>query len=169
MGIDPNAIQEALRNIHVPGRFEVHRSDRGFIAVVDYAHTPDAMDNVLRTMRRLTKNRIICVFGAGGNRDRGKRPLMGKSAEKWSDVVIITSDNPRDEEPESIIEDILDGVEDKGKIKVIPDRREAIAEALNIAEEGDIVAILGKGHEDYQEIKGVKYPFSDSEVLKKFL
>ncbi|EDP76653.1 UDP-N-acetylmuramoyl-L-alanyl-D-glutamate--2,6-diaminopimelate ligase [Hydrogenivirga sp. 128-5-R1-1] len=169
VGIDPNAIQEALKDVHVPGRFEVHRSDRGFIAVVDYAHTPDAMDNVLRTMRRLTKNRVICVFGAGGNRDRGKRPLMGKSAEKWSDVVIITSDNPRDEEPERIIEDILKGVEDKGKVKVIPDRREAIAEALNIAKEGDIVAILGKGHEDYQEIKGVKYPFSDSEVLKKFL
>ena len=169
VGIDPETVQEALKDVHVPGRFEVHRSDRGFIAVVDYAHTPDAMENVLRTMRELTDKRLICVFGAGGNRDSGKRPLMGKSAERWSDVVIITSDNPRDEEPEVIIKDILEGIEDKGKVKVISDRREAIAEALKLAKEGDIVAILGKGHEDYQEIKGVKYPFSDSKVVDELL
>ncbi len=168
-GIDPDAISQALKKVSVPGRFEVHRSDRGFIAIVDYAHTPDAIDNVLRTARKLAKGRLITVFGAGGNRDRTKRPLMGKFAQKWSDIIILTSDNPRDEDPQAIIEDILRGIEDKNKVKVIPDRKEAIEVALSSAGEGDIVAVLGKGHEDYQEIKGVKYPFNDAQVIEEFL
>ena len=168
-GIDPEVIGRALERVYVPGRFEVYRSQKGYLVVVDYAHTPDAMDNVLRTIRDLSRGRVITVFGAGGNRDRGKRPLMGKSAERFSDIVIVTSDNPRDEEPERIIEDILEGIEDREKVRVIPDRREAILDALRLAGEGDIVAILGKGHEDYQEVKGVKYPFSDSEVVKEHL
>ena len=168
-GIDIEVIGEALENIHVPGRFEVLRSKRGFIAVVDYAHTPDAMENVLRTVRKLARGRVITVFGAGGNRDRSKRPLMGRSAERWSDLVVVTSDNPRDEEPERIIEDILKGIEDRARVIVEPDRKRAIERAVNLAREGDIVAVLGKGHEDYQEVKGVKYPFSDSQVLREFL
>ncbi len=168
-GIDAKTLAEALEDIHVPGRFEVLRSKRGFIAVVDYAHTPDAMENVLRTVRKLVRGRVITVFGAGGNRDRSKRPLMGRSAERWSDLVVVTSDNPRDEEPERIIEDILKGIEDRERVIVEPDRKRAIERAVNLAKEGDIVAVLGKGHEDYQEVKGVKYPFSDSQVLREFL
>lgn len=168
-GIEPDIIQEAVRELYVPGRFEVHRSERGFIAIVDYAHTPDAVDNVLRTLRKLTRGKVISVLGAGGNRDRGKRPLMGEAAQRWSDIVVLTSDNPRDEEPMAIIEDMLKGVKRGEGVVVEVDRREAIKKAVSMAREGDAVAVLGKGHEDYQEIKGVKYPFSDSEVLREFL
>ncbi len=167
-GIDKETIQRALLNIYVPGRVEVVYSGE-FTVIVDYAHTPDAIENVLRTLRKLTKNRLISVFGAGGNRDREKRPMMGKSAEKFSDLIILTSDNPRDEEPEKIIDDILEGISDKSKVIIEVDRKKAIEKALNLAREGDIVAILGKGHETYQEIKGVKYPFNDSEVVKNLL
>ncbi|WP_457599832.1 UDP-N-acetylmuramoyl-L-alanyl-D-glutamate--2,6-diaminopimelate ligase [Hydrogenivirga sp.] len=169
VGIEPEAVQRALREVHVPGRLAVYRSSRGFIAVIDYAHTPDAMENVLRTLRKLSRKRLISVFGAGGNRDRGKRPLMGRAAERWSDIVVVTSDNPRDEEPEEIIEDVLKGMDKREELVVEPDRREAIRKALEMAQEGDIVAILGKGHEDYQEVKGVKYPFSDSEVVEEYI
>lgn len=168
-GIDREVLQEALKDIYVPGRFEVYRSEKGFLVVVDYAHTPDAMDNVLRTVRKLAKGKVITVFGAGGDRDRSKRPSMAAAAEKWSDLVVVTSDNPRSEDPLRIIEDILEGIKDGSRVIVEPDRREAIYKAIHSAEEGDIVAILGKGHEDYQEIKGVKYPFSDSEVVKEFI
>lgn len=166
--LEQEAIKEALRKVRVPGRFEVVWS-KEFLVVVDYAHTPDAIDNVLKTARRLTKGRLISVFGAGGNRDREKRPLMGRAGERWSDVLVITSDNPRYEEPEEIIKDILRGIEDKSKVIVEPDRRKAIEIALRMAKEGDLVAILGKGHETYQEVKGVKYPFNDAEVVKEIL
>ena len=169
MGIGPQVVERALLTLYIPGRFEVLRSRKGFIAVVDYAHTPDAVYNVLRSLRKLARGRLITVFGAGGNRDRSKRPLMGRSAWRWSDLIILTSDNPRYEDPVSIIEDILKGIEDRSRVIVEPDRRRAIERAVNLAKEGDIVAVLGKGHEDYQEVKGVKYPFSDSEVLKEFL
>ncbi len=167
-GIEEEAIAQALKSVRVPGRFEVVWQ-KEFTVVVDYAHTPDAMENFLRTARKLTRNRLITVFGAGGNRDREKRPLMGRAAERWSDVVVITSDNPRDEDPLRIIEDILKGVEKREKVRAIPDRREAIEFALSIARKGDLVAILGKGHEDYQEVKGVKYPFNDAEVVRELL
>ena len=169
VGIDPEVIQRALESVYVPGRFEVYRSPKGFLVIVDYAHTPDAIDNVLRTVRRLAKGRVITVFGAGGNRDRGKRPLMGKAAERWSDLLVVTSDNPRFEDPKGIIEDILEGIRQRDRAVVIEDRREAISESVNMAREGDIVAILGKGHEEYQEIGGVKYPFSDAEVVKEMI
>ena len=168
-GLDPEAIQKALENIFVPGRFEVYRSGRGFLIVIDYAHTPDAVDNVLKTIKKLSKGKVITVFGAGGNRDRGKRPLMGEASERWSDLIVITSDNPRFEDPRRIIRDILKGIKDKEKVLVIEDRREAIEEAIKRAREGDVVAILGKGHEDYQEIEGVKYPFSDARVVREIL
>ena len=168
-GVDVETIQRALERISVPGRFEVYRSTKDFLVVVDYAHTPDAMDNVLGTIRKLAKGKVITVFGAGGNRDRSKRPLMGKAAERWSDLIVVTSDNPRFEDPRGIIEDILEGIKDKGKVLVIEDRREAIEEAVRRAGKGDVVAILGKGHEEYQEIEGVKYPFSDAAVVREIL
>jgi len=166
--IEKDIIAEALKEVKIPGRFEVVWRDK-FTVVVDYAHTPDAMENFLKTARKLTEGRLITVFGAGGNRDREKRPLMGRTAECWSDIVIVTSDNPRDEEPLRIIEDILRGIRNKEKVRVIPDRREAIEFALKLAREKDLVAILGKGHEDFQEVKGVKYPFNDARVVKELL
>jgi UDP-N-acetylmuramoylalanyl-D-glutamate--2,6-diaminopimelate ligase (EC 6.3.2.13) len=165
-GLDADTIQHGVERVIVPGRFETFFKE-GKLAIVDYAHTPDALEKVLITARRLTKGRLWVVFGAGGNRDKTKRPLMGKVAEKWADFVVITSDNPRWEEPEAIIEDILKGIEQKQKVFVQKDRKEAIKFALQNAKEGDVVLIAGKGHEDYQEIKGVKYPFKDQDVVKE--
>ncbi len=165
-GLDAQTIQQGVERVIVPGRFETFFKE-GKLAIVDYAHTPDALEKVLITARRLTKDKLWVVFGAGGNRDKTKRPLMGKVAEKWADLVVITSDNPRWEEPEAIIEDILKGIEQKKKVFVQKDRKEAIKFALQNAKEGDVVLIAGKGHEDYQEIKGVKYPFKDQDVVKE--
>jgi UDP-N-acetylmuramoylalanyl-D-glutamate--2,6-diaminopimelate ligase (EC 6.3.2.13) len=165
-GLDAETIQQGVKRVIVPGRFETFFKE-GKLAIVDYAHTPDALEKVLITARRLTKDKLWVVFGAGGNRDKTKRPLMGKVAEKWADFVVITSDNPRWEEPEAIIEDILKGIEQKKKVFVQKDRKEAIKFALQNAKEGDVVLIAGKGHEDYQEIKGVKYPFKDQDVVKE--
>lgn len=167
-GFSPEVVQEGIREVYVPGRFETYRGD-GFIVVVDYAHTPDALEKVLRTAKALAKNRLISVFGAGGNRDRGKRPLMGEVAESISDLVVLTSDNPRFEEPQAIIQDILEGIKDRKKVLIEPDRRMAIELSISLAREGDVIVVAGKGHEDYQEIKGVKYPFKDSEVVKEAL
>ncbi len=167
-GVSEENIHRALENIYVPGRFEVYRG-QGFLVVVDYAHTPDALEKVLTTARHLCKKRLICVFGAGGNRDRSKRPLMGRVAQKYADLIILTSDNPRFEEPMDIIRDILEGIEERHKVLVEEDRKKAIHIALSLAREGDIVLIAGKGHEDYQEIRGVRYPFKDSDVVKECL
>lgn len=117
----------------------------------------------------MAKGRVISVFGAGGNRDRSKRPLMGKAAERWSDVIVLTSDNPRDEEPSEIIREVYEGIEDKSRVYVEEDRRKAIILAVDMAEDGDIVVVAGKGHETYQEIKGRRYPFADSDVVKEVL
>ncbi|MDW8433723.1 MAG: UDP-N-acetylmuramoyl-L-alanyl-D-glutamate--2,6-diaminopimelate ligase [Aquificaceae bacterium] len=167
-GLSSDVIQEGIRHVYVPGRFETYRGN-GFIVVVDYAHTPDALEKVLKTARALAKNRLISVFGAGGNRDRSKRPLMGKVAEGLSDLVVITSDNPRYEEPEVIIQDILEGIGDRSKVIVEPDRKKAIELAIGMAKSGDVIIVAGKGHEDYQEIKGVRYPFKDADVIKSIL
>ena len=152
----------------IPGRFEVV-VEKPFAVVVDYAHTPDALEKLLQTARGLKPKRVITVFGAGGNRDKTKRPLMGQIAERYSDLVVVTSDNPRWEEPREIIEDILKGVRDKDKVLVEVDRKEAIRIALQMAREGDLVLIAGKGHEDYQEIRGERYPFDDREVVRELL
>ena len=152
----------------IPGRFEVV-VEKPFAVVVDYAHTPDALEKLLQTARGLKPKRVITVFGAGGNRDKTKRPLMGQIAERYSDLVVVTSDNPRWEEPREIIEDILKGVKDKDKVLVEVDRREAIRIALQMAREGDLVLIAGKGHENYQEIRGERYPFDDREVVRELL
>ncbi len=143
----------------VPGRMQRIGGGRRPLAVIDYAHSPDALENVLRTLRDLTDGTLWCVFGCGGDRDRGKRPLMGAAASRLADRVIVTSDNPRFENPRSIINEVRRGV--RGSCTVEPDRRRAIASALGAARRGDIVLIAGKGHEPYQEIRGVRHPFSD--------
>ncbi len=157
----------------VEGRFETLRSARGITGIVDYAHTPDALKNVLTAIENLRNGntRIITVVGAGGNRDAGKRPVMGRVAADLSQQVILTSDNPRYEKPEEIIDEMIAGVpEDKrNDVLAIPDRREAIKTAVMLAREGDIVLVAGKGHETYQEIEGKKYPFDDREILQGLL
>ena len=156
----------------VAGRLEPIHSPEGYTAVVDYAHTPDALENVLKAIHEVLdgkEGKIITVCGAGGNRDKGKRPLMAQEAVKQSDRVIITSDNPRFEEPQDIINDMLAGLDQKQMKKVISivDRKEAIRTACMMAERGDVILIAGKGHEDYQEIKGVKHHFDDREVVRE--
>ena len=155
----------------VSGRFDSLHSTNGISAIVDYAHTPDAIKNVLSTVNEVLHGRgnIITVVGAGGNRDKGKRPIMAVEAVKGSSRVILTSDNPRFEEPQDIINDMLAGLNDeqKKKVLVIADRREAIKTACALAQSGDVVVIAGKGHENYQEIKGVKHHFDDKEIVKE--
>jgi UDP-N-acetylmuramoyl-L-alanyl-D-glutamate--2,6-diaminopimelate ligase len=157
----------------VEGRFETLRSAGGITAVVDYAHTPDALKNVLTAINdmRNGSTRIITVVGAGGNRDSAKRPIMGQVAADLSHRVILTSDNPRYEKPERIIEQMLAGVqgEKRNDVLAIPDRREAIRTAVMLAQKGDIVLVAGKGHETYQEIAGEKIPFDDREILQELL
>ena len=156
----------------VSGRLEPVRSPEGVTAIVDYAHTPDALENVLNAIHEVLDGKggkVITVCGAGGNRDKGKRPLMAQEAVKQSDKVIITSDNPRFEEPQDIINDMLAGLDDEQRRNVIAitDRREAIRTACMMAQKGDIILVAGKGHEDYQEIRGVKHHFDDREVLRE--
>ena len=156
--------------VPVTGRFNALRSKRGYTAIVDYAHTPDALINVLNAIHEVLdkKGKVITVIGAGGNRDKGKRPLMAHAAAQLSDKIIITSDNPRFEDPQDIINDMLEGLneEDRKKTLCNPDRREAIKTACMIAEKNDVVLIAGKGHENYQEIKGVKHHFDDKEEIE---
>ena len=159
--------------VPVAGRFQTFESPRGYTAIVDYAHTPDALVNVLTSIRDVigTGGRIITVVGAGGNRDKGKRPIMAKEAARLSDKLILTSDNPRFEDPDDILKDMVEGLDadDKRRSLRITDRREAIKAATQFAERGDVVLIAGKGHENYQEICGVKHYFDDKEeVLKIF-
>ena len=172
LGKKPEDILVILSTLKsVSGRLEPIRSPEGYTAVVDYAHTPDALENVLNTINEVLngKGKVITVCGAGGNRDKGKRPIMAQTAAKLSDKVIITSDNPRFEEPQDIIKDMLAGLDSKLKKKVVSivDRKEAIRTACMMAEKGDVILIAGKGHEDYQEIKGVKHHFDDKEVVRE--
>ena len=158
--------------VPVNGRFEAIRSPKGFSAIVDYAHTPDALINVLEAIKEILgdKGRIITVVGCGGNRDKGKRPIMAKESALRSDRLVLTSDNPRFEEPDEIIKDMqagLDSEELRAKTISITDRREAIRTALMIAEKGDVILIAGKGHEDYQDVKGIKHHFDDHEVVRE--
>ena len=157
----------------VSGRLEPIQSPEGYTAIVDYAHTPDALENVLKAIHEVLngKGRVITVCGAGGNRDKGKRPIMAQEAVKQSDTVIITSDNPRFEEPQDIINDMLAGLdkEQMKKVLSIVDRKEAIRTACMMANKGDVILVAGKGHENYQEIKGVKHHFDDKEVLKEIM
>ena len=172
LGKNPEDILVVLSTLKsVAGRLEPIRSADGVTAIVDYAHTPDALENVLNAIHEVLEGKqgqVITVCGAGGNRDKGKRPLMAQEAVKQSDRVIITSDNPRFEEPQDIINDMLAGLDAKQMKKVvsIADRREAIKTAVMLAQKGDVILIAGKGHEDYQEIKGVKHHFDDREVVR---
>ena len=172
LGKQPEDILVTLSTLHsVSGRLEPLYSPDGFTAIVDYAHTPDALENVLNAIHEVLngKGSVITVCGAGGNRDKGKRPLMAQEAVRQSDRVIITSDNPRFEEPQAIIDDMLAGLDSKQMKKVlsIVDCREAIRTACMLAKKGDVVLVAGKGHEDYKEIQGVKHHFDDKEVLRE--
>lgn len=165
-GIEFNIAMQVLRTLNpVPGRMEQVREPGRALVVVDYAHTPDALEKVLDTLREMTvhkKSRLICVFGCGGGRDKGKRPIMGKIASQLADQVVVTSDNPRNEQPRDIIDDIVSGM--GANYHIIEDRAAAIDYAINHAQPDDVVLIAGKGHEPYQEIDGVRFPFSDGEV-----
>jgi UDP-N-acetylmuramoyl-L-alanyl-D-glutamate--2,6-diaminopimelate ligase len=154
----------------VPGRFEPVDEGQGFTVLVDYAHTPDSLENVLRAARRLSAGKVISVFGAGGDRDRDKRPKMGRAGAEGSDLTVITSDNPRSEDPEAIVAEVAAGAEGASELEVVVDRRAAIALALARAKPGDAVVIAGKGHEQGQEFEdGRKIPFDDREVAREEL
>lgn len=173
LGKKPEDILVALSTLKsVNGRLEPIQSPEGYTAIVDYAHTPDALENVLAAIHEVLDTKgghIITVCGAGGHRDKGKRPLMAQEAVKQSDTVILTSDNPRDEDPQAIINDMLAGLDTKQKKKVlnIVDRKEAIRTAAMMAKKGDVILVAGKGHENYQEINGVKHHFDDHEVIRE--
>ena len=172
LGRNPDEVlQKMSLLVPVAGRFQTLHSTRGYVAIVDYAHTPDALNNVLTSIREVLgdKGAIITVVGAGGNRDKGKRPMMAREAVNLSDRVILTSDNPRFEDPNDILNDMLAGLDagQRRKALAIVDRREAIRAATQFAQPGDVVLIAGKGHEDYQEIAGVKHHFDDKEEVEK--
>src|SRR4051795_10865374 len=170
LGVADATIERALATAApVPGRFQPVDEGQGFAVLVDYAHTPDSLDNVLRAARELTRNRVIVTFGAGGDRDRGKRPLMGEIAARLADAVVVTSDNPRSEDPEAIVAEIMGGVE-RDDVRVEVDRRAAIEQAIGAAADGDVVVIAGKGHEQGQEFAGGrKIPFDDATVAREAL
>jgi UDP-N-acetylmuramoyl-L-alanyl-D-glutamate--2,6-diaminopimelate ligase len=169
MGIGGDIAAAGLaRAARVPGRFEPVDEGQDFGVIVDYAHTPDSLENVLRAARRITKGRVISVFGAGGDRDRDKRPKMGRAGAELSDLTVITSDNPRSEDPATIVSEVASGAEGAKELEVVVDRREAIALALSHAQPGDTVVIAGKGHEQGQEFEdGRKIPFDDREVARE--
>jgi UDP-N-acetylmuramoyl-L-alanyl-D-glutamate--2,6-diaminopimelate ligase len=168
--VDRNSICAGLESVAgVRGRFESVTDRRGVTVVIDYAHTPDALEKILVNARRLCRGKLVAVFGCGGDRDRGKRPIMGNCATHLADQVYITSDNPRTEEPSTIIAEILRGIPDQKNYTVVVDRKQAIAQALTAAAPRDMVVIAGKGHEDYQIIGTQKFHFDDLEIVKNIL
>jgi UDP-N-acetylmuramoyl-L-alanyl-D-glutamate--2,6-diaminopimelate ligase len=174
LGFDLQDFRGALEEIPaIPGRMERIGTGTDYTVFVDYAHTPDAFEQVLHDAKEMRPERIITVFGCGGDRDRGKRPLMTRAACRYSDIVIMTSDNPRSEDPEEIFHGMRGGlphpVPASGSIYEIEDRREAIEKAISLAKPGDVVFVLGKGHEDYQILGDGKIPFSDREVVESAL
>jgi UDP-N-acetylmuramoyl-L-alanyl-D-glutamate--2,6-diaminopimelate ligase len=170
MGIPNDEIAKGIEAVKgVPGRMESVENTNNLNIIVDYAHTPDALDTVLKNSRQFTKGRLLTVFGCGGDRDKTKRPIMGSIASRLADLAIITSDNPRTEEPESIIEDIMKGIPDKAKIILEPDRKKAICLAIQAMAPDDCLLIAGKGHEDYQIIGTTKIPFDDRECVRRCL
>ncbi len=174
LGKEPEETLIALSTMHaVSGRFETLKSPEGYTAIVDYAHTPDALVNVLDTIHDVLqgKGKVITVVGAGGNRDKGKRPIMASESVKRSNRVILTSDNPRSENPQDIVNDMLSGLspDERKSVLCIIDRKEAIRTACMMAEKGDVILVAGKGHENYQEIKGIKHHFDDKEVLREIM
>ncbi|MDO5518817.1 MAG: cyanophycin synthetase, partial [Clostridium sp.] len=170
LGISEKAIKEGIERVVVPGRCErVGREyNLPYEIIIDYAHTPDGLENILETAKAFTKGKLIAIFGCGGDRDKVKRPQMGKIGIDLADIAIITSDNPRSEEPMAIIEDIKAGL-DKDNYIIIENRKEAIKKAIEIAEEGDVIVIAGKGHETYQILKDKTIHFDEREVVKEIL
>ena len=174
LGLSQDQILDGIKNVkNVRGRFEQIHSPAGWTAIIDYAHTPDALGNCLKTIHdvlpRKNRGRIITVFGAGGDRDKTKRPIMGRIAGDYSDLVIVTSDNPRTESPETIIDDVIRGITRHASVLREVDRRTAIERAINGARQGDVILVAGKGHEDYQVIGKEKKHFSDREIIEKLL
>ncbi len=171
MGIDLNAIREGLESVqNVPGRVEMLDTHTPYKVFLDYSHSPDALENILTTARTFTRNRLIALFGCGGDRDQGKRPIMGEIGGRLADFSILTSDNPRTEDPNAILDSIEQGMKQTdGKYIVIENRREAIRYALTMGQEGDVIILAGKGHETYQDIMGVKRPFDEKVIVQELL
>ncbi len=169
-GIDPEVIKEALLDVRVPGRSELVKNKLDLPIMIDYAHSPESLENILQAVKGYTRGNVISVFGCGGDRDSGKRPIMGEISGKIADYTIITSDNPRTENPEEIVKQIEAGIKKtNGKYKVIVDRTEAIKEAIKMAHKNDLIVLAGKGHEPYQEINGVKYPFDERIIVNEII
>ena len=170
LGANAGQIKEALEEVRVPGRSELINNKKELTIMIDYAHSPESLENILNAVKSYTRGKAICVFGCGGDRDTSKRPIMGEISGRIADFTIITSDNPRTEEPEKIVEQIEEGIKKtKGKYTVIVDRIEAIKEAIKMADKKDIVVLAGKGHEPYQEINGVKYPFDERVIVNSII
>ena len=170
IGIEPEKVIEALAEVKVPGRSEMVPNSKELPIMIDYAHSPESLQNILSAAKSYTRGKVISVFGCGGDRDKGKRPLMGEISGRIADFTIITTDNPRTEEPESIIKEIEEGIKKtKGKYKIVVDRKEAIEEAIKMANKLDIIILAGKGHEPYQEINGKKYPFDERIIVKEII
>ncbi|HED10616.1 MAG TPA: UDP-N-acetylmuramyl-tripeptide synthetase, partial [Caldithrix abyssi] len=168
LGIPVGTLQRAMaRQKAIPGRLESYPLKSGATALIDYAHTPDALEKALQAAREITRNRLWVVFGCGGDRDRGKRPLMARVAERQADLTVVTDDNPRTEDPRRIITDIMAGFEQKEKIEVIRDRKEAITHVVKNAVSGDVLLVAGKGHENYQIIGKEKVPFDEVAIIKE--
>ena len=169
-GVFPEVVKQALLEVRVPGRSELVNNKRELPIMIDYAHSPESLENILQAVKSYTRGRVISVFGCGGDRDSGKRPIMGEISGRIADFTFITSDNPRTEEPKKIVNQIEEGIKKtNGKYKVIVDRTEAIKEAIKMANKNDIIVLAGKGHEPYQEINGVKYPFDEREIVKDII
>ena len=170
LGIDAENIKTALEKIKVPGRSEMVENKLEISIMIDYAHSPESLENILRAVKSYTRGRVISVFGCGGDRDTRKRPLMGEISGKIADYTIITSDNPRTEKPEEIVKQIEKGItKTKGKYEVIDDRKKAIEKAIKMANKNDIIVLAGKGHEPYQEINGVKHPFDERIIVRDII
>ncbi|NLC87628.1 MAG: UDP-N-acetylmuramoyl-L-alanyl-D-glutamate--2,6-diaminopimelate ligase [Clostridiaceae bacterium] len=170
LGANAEQIKEALEEVRVPGRSELINNKKDLTIMVDYAHSPESLENILNAVKSYTKGRVISLFGCGGDRDSGKRPIMGEISGRIADFTIITSDNPRTEDPKKIVEQIEEGIKKtKGKYTVIVDRVEAIKEAIKMADKKDIIVLAGKGHEPYQEINGIKYPFDERIIVNSII
>ena len=170
LGANEQNIKEALEEVRVPGRSELINNKKELTIMIDYAHSPESLENILNAVKSYTKGRVISVFGCGGDRDKGKRKVMGEISGRIADFTIITSDNPRTEDPQAIVNEIEEGIsKTKGKYTVVVDRIEAIKKAIKMADKKDIVVLAGKGHEPYQEINGIKYPFDERVIVNSII
>lgn len=169
-GVSPEVIKEALEEVRVPGRSELINNKKELPIMIDYAHSPESLENILQAVKSYTRGKVISVFGCGGDRDKGKRPIMGEISGRIADYTIITSDNPRTEDPETIVKEIEEGIiKTKGSYEVIVDRTEAIVAAIKMATKRDIIVLAGKGHEPYQEINGIKHPYDERIIVNEII